>query len=208
MPTPKSKINLHAYHAQVWDFRREVAECWTTPPTQDAIRFAYCESNEALKEYRLLADEMYWIVTDTQNALRVAFNESGDALDQYLRQNASYKRNRTIDVNDDELLNELADTAMMLLTAIGPKLETGYFDHLGYSTINGICTGTGRCLGMVKAKMTKGEMAMMTRVALGTVLMIAEYPNMDLSARLATRLARIKAKHCAGLVETQTAAVA
>lgn len=173
---PLSKINLHALHAQLWAFRREVEECWPTPNTKDALRFAYCEAAESL--------------------------------DQYLRQNASYKRNRTIGVSNEELLNELADCAMMLLTAIGPKMDTGYFDHLGAPSIDAICTGTARCLEMAEGQITKGKLAILTRVALGVVLMIAEYPNMHLSHRLDGRLNRIRAKHCAGQTDTQTAVVA
>jgi hypothetical protein len=93
---------------------------------------------------------------------------------------------------------------MMLLTAVGERVLSFQQDYLGYSTIDGICVGTAKVLEMATPQMGSGRMLTMTSLALGVVALIAEYPGMDLPARLAGRLARIRAKHCALAVVDQT----
>lgn len=133
--------------------------------------------------------EPYWPTPNTEDALLFAFTELGEAIDAHLRTKGDYARNRDKDLS---VLDELADCAMMLLTAVGAnyEIEWQHSDtiprdfHKWDSYIEGM--GLAIKFGHVQWGYTD---AVLTR--------IATHPGMDLPARLDARLERIKAKRLA-----------
>lgn len=86
----------------------------------------------------------YWATPDLLWSLRFAFTEIAEALDAWIRANSNeFSRN-----NEKNLvvIDELADTAIMLLTALGPK--SWVMDKpASYSpTIETVAERIGRCL--------------------------------------------------------------
>lgn len=139
--------------------------------------------------------EPYWPTPDPQDSLRFAFCEAGEALDARLRMNPVYQRNNDpFSAGEEDILNELADTAIMLLTAIGP-------DHPVY-TMNGVpenldvdtlCLWVGNAWSSSRKRMI--EPTRWKNECLSIVTGISKYKNMDLPIRVAARLERIKLNH-------------
>src|SRR5688572_24607360 len=74
-------------------------------------------------EYRELLKE-WWPTPSTRDSARFAVCEACEALDASLRLNEAYARNNAKELSVEA---ELADTLLMLLTAIG-KVPTAYGD--------------------------------------------------------------------------------
>lgn len=131
--------------------------------------------------------EPYWPTPTTDDALLFAFTELGEAVDAHLRSKPEYARNRDKDL---DVLDELADCAMMLLTALedvdGNSLifvrdeEIGSFPELAWNL----------SMAMVK----QADRRSWDSYALFAAGLIVRFPDMDLPARLTARLNRIKAK--------------
>lgn len=151
----KQSINIEKVHALVWNFRALHGAVWPTPDRVDALRFAYCESAEAL--------------------------------DAWLRQQARFNRNRQKSLH---VLDELADTAIMLVTALGFGRQQHTVEREPVS-LDAICGGVAfifRCVGKGFAD------TFIERAIRETVGDIALYPGMDLEARVALRLEGIRAR--------------
>ena len=136
--------------------------------------------------------EPYWPTPNTQDALLFALTELGEAVDADLRTNGDYARNRDKDL---DVLDELADCAMMLLTAMGPKVKlpelwTGdiaYIASMNHAWINYAIEFAG-----VMQVYPAGAWADYNMTLL--LARIATHPGMQLPQRLTARLERIKAK--------------
>ncbi len=134
-----------------------------------------------------------WPTPSREHALLFAFTEAGEAVDAYLRQFGHYARNNERDMS---VAAELADCAMMLLTAMSRPWDEymtravdarvrAYGDHLdmefalcevayqvGQAPANGSLRGVPRALAAILA-----------------------VPGLDLEAELVKRLERIRARH-------------
>lgn len=127
-----------------------------------------------------------WPTPNTQDSIRFAATEAGEALDAYLRTRPEFSRNR---VRDHDELDEWADCAMMLLTAIGPD-----YIYLGERPLP--VSGDPRTRDDLVADVTdmlrsryRSPLFMLRSVG-----SIAVLPDMDLPTRLRRRLARIQAR--------------
>jgi hypothetical protein len=147
--------------------------------------------------------ELYWPTPATVPAARFVVSEIGETVDAFLRQDSQYARNRE---RSPEVLDEMADTAMMILTAMGRNApveewavqwadeEYGLWDV--YEDLDEI----DALVLMVKdfyacavvPHPSPGSLAGFGGLALWR---ISEYPGMDLEARLLRRLDRIFRKH-------------
>lgn len=127
--------------------------------------------------------EHVWPTPTTEDALLFAFTELGEAIDAYLRTKPQYARNNAKDL---DVLDELSDTCLMLLTAMGCDWE-----HTGWSRSERFSDFRWERLisHMAFCVSTADKQAMATLVR-----DIIRYPDMDLPARLTARLERIKAK--------------
>lgn len=137
-----------------------------------------------------------WPAPDLLDSLRFAACEAAEAVDAQLRQNKTYVRNRE---DEASIQDELADCAMMLITAWGPgpRAENGVFNPHRWmlASVHGQDPLVGILLTVTTAlgDYLRGTPCWpMVRLALH---MIANYPDLDLGARVAARLARIEEKH-------------
>lgn len=137
-----------------------------------------------------------WPTPSTQDSLRFAVTEAAEALDALLRRNPIYARNsdREMSVNA-----ELADCAMMLLTAMG-ETWWKFFDERWIDdevthpvTIDLIVRETANAtVDWAEEQRPKTFYRMSASYAL---IDIAIYPGLDLRTELAARLDRIRRKH-------------
>lgn len=139
--------------------------------------------------------ETYWKTPDPADSFRFAYCESGEALDNWIRLNdPDFSRNRVLEVTQEDILDELADTAMMILTALGPeypiKRVTGIPKDL---TLDDLCTWISDAWAAYRRR--KNNQQLWGTMCIGIVQAIADFPEMNLQDRLEKRLARIKAKH-------------
>jgi hypothetical protein len=74
-----------------------------------------------------LRDELepHWSTPSMLDSLRFAFTEAGEAMDAYLRTKGGYKRNHA---KGPDVYGELADCALMLMTAMGNKGQHEPYD--------------------------------------------------------------------------------
>lgn len=126
--------------------------------------------------------EHVWPTPTTEDALLFAFTELGEAVDAHLRSKPEYARNRDKELS---VLDELADCAMMLLTALtmpsfAPNVIVTSLAQMAHLAgfIVAANERRGSCLEQIDM----------------LLFAIATYPGMDLPARLTARLERIKAK--------------
>lgn len=135
--------------------------------------------------------EHVWPTPNTEDALLFAFTELGEAIDAHLRTRDTYARNRDKSL---DVLDELADCAMMLLTALGA--DYGFPDNIernfrhewdSYAMAMGETVFHG-----VNPEPRTAHWWMQD--AWEMLQRIATHPGMDLPARLTARLERIKAK--------------
>lgn len=149
----KRAVEIGRVHTMVWTFRALYGEVWPTPDRMDSLRFALCESAEAM--------------------------------DAWLRGQPHFSRNRAKDLS---VLDELADTAIMLLTALGEVRPADAVESDGLN-LDRICGEVGFILRLAY----KGFARKLIDQKIGvTVAAIARYPEMDLEARIAQRLERIR----------------
>lgn len=121
-----------------------------------------------------------WPTPPRDDAIRFAFTEAGEAMDAWLRLKGGYARNndKTLSVED-----ELADCAMMLLTAAGPRWNEVWIVRYANPepNIDEVLEGVA------------GIFCIRTHIYFA-LAPIAAYPGIDLPARITARLERIKAK--------------
>lgn len=125
-----------------------------------------------------------WPTPNAQDSIRFAATEAGEALDAYLRTRPEFSRNRQ---RDHDELDEWADCAMMLLTAISPD-----YIYLGESPLP--VSGDPRTRDELVADVTdmlryRYQSPLFMLRAVGS---IAVLPGMHLPTRLRSRLARIR----------------
>ena len=130
-----------------------------------------------------------WPTPEPIDALRFALTEAGEAMDAWLRTNPLYRRNneKTLSVHA-----ELADCAMMLLTALGPEIDVAEMS-VEPANLETICLHVAN---ICNDAANYGKLLNHCRWwTCRTVAAIGAYPGMDLPAELTARLARIMQKH-------------
>lgn len=151
----------------------------------------------------------YWPTPPPLDALRYAVTECGEAMDAYLRQHRQGdSRNSERPGSDEALLDELADCAMMLLTAVNlnviPKeiqVENYYLHALVpvRHRIEVLCHDVSAAV--LAARSDDDETSRIyfswIREAIYAARWVETYPGMDLAARLHGRLIRIFERHVA-----------
>lgn len=144
------------------------------------------ESHAIVWRYR---DELQdvWPTPPRDDALRFAVTEVGEAMDAWLRLRGGYARNndKTLSVED-----ELADCAMMLLTAVGPEWAEEWKVALNYPQRN-----LDVIVARVLESLYPGTSQLWLDRALGEIA--AYIGERELPARITARLERIKAKRIA-----------
>ncbi len=136
--------------------------------------------------------EPYWATPDPLNSLRYAFCEAAEAMDAWLRaERPSDSRNNE---RQNDVLDELADCAIMLLTSVQDEYPFGHFRDANGNihepdNLERIAKYIIDCVELEKKQTNFGQKA---RVA---VWRIANYPGMELKQRIQGRLARIAFKH-------------
>jgi len=122
-----------------------------------------------------------WPTPDPQDSLRFAVTEAGEALDASLRQNPAYARNnhRNMSVED-----ELADCAMMLVTANGADYSYAWLPNLAAPDLDLIC------LAVAGALITGDTREAITMIAAH----LHDYYGVSLTERVTARLQRIERK--------------
>ena len=128
-----------------------------------------------------------WPTPEPLDSLRFSFTEAGEAMDAYLRVKGGYARNHA---KEPDVLGELADCAMMLMTALGSDYEFDRWSTAIPSTLEDIGSEIGVTMLMATTKWRYCESPIT-----GTLWAIAQYPGMDLPTELRKRMARIRAKH-------------
>ncbi len=131
--------------------------------------------------------EPYWATPDPLNSLRYAFCEAAEAMDAWLR--AERPEDSRNNERQNNVLDELADCAIMLLTVI-PGLNSLYShyemdDYTG--NLHSICFHVSRLLN------DANDIVYFKFVTV--ISLIANYPGMELKQRIQGRLERIVKKH-------------
>lgn len=116
-PNEQTVAVLAGAYKTLWEYRAKLEKVWPTPETRDAFRFAGTEAGEAGAAMQLQAMVLASEFAFFGEAIMLSFSEATQALDYQLRENARYARNRE---RTGAVLEELADCAMMLLTALPP----------------------------------------------------------------------------------------
>lgn len=143
--------------------------------------------------------ESVWPTPSTEDALLFAFTELGEAVDAYLRSKSEYARNRDKDLS---VLDELADCAMMLLTALGSGWEFKKPQRRRAYIMSDTMWGDmmWSLASMIDCSDEYRESVAWRYDADRILCKVATVPGMDLPARLTARLERIKAKRLAAVV--------
>ena len=136
--------------------------------------------------------EPYWATPDPLNSLRYAFCEAAESMDAWLR--AERPNDSRNNERQNDVLDELADTAIMLLTAVEEGEPFVHFrDPNGNiydsSNLERIAKYITECFLSAKQEANSNNKI---RVC---VWRIANYPGMELKQRIQGRLARIAFKH-------------
>lgn len=165
---------------------------------------------QAHAELWAFRDEMgdYWPTPDTLDALRFAVTEAGEALDAWMRANRpQYARNRERLDYGEAVLDELADCAMMLLTAAGCNhaVDTWWNDKPFSWDVDTITKNVVDQLFGFPGDKSK-EFTDFADDCVWVTWGIATYPGMDLLPRLQSRYARIRAKNKPNPVQAAYAA--
>jgi hypothetical protein len=149
------------------------------------------ECHRIVWQYRAELKDV-WPTPTTEDALLFALTELGEAVDAHLRSKPQYVRNRDKDLS---VLDELADCAMMVLTAIGPDLFYNSWSRTYHARS---WRSLNAALNFIIKESEWEDDVVLTQadrnVAATLVRDIATYPGMDLPSRLTARLERIKAK--------------
>lgn len=157
--------------------------------TLDTLR----ECHRIVWQYRRELEEV-WPTPDRIDALRFCATETAEAIDAELRLNSAYARNRDKDLS---VQDELCDALMMALTAVKGDMLPWTLDSLSASWQVDARQASLTLLNLMAAELAHraGPPATVNPWDVwGLVYAIAEYPGMDLPARLTARLERIKAK--------------
>lgn len=130
--------------------------------------------------------ESVLIPVPRDHAILFALTELGEAADAELRTMPQYARNHSKDLN---MLDELADFAFDLLTAMGPEprvtdIGVGTMTHTWQEYVTGIAGVMQMTPGSAWADYNLTQL----------LARIATHPGMDLPTRLTARLERIRAK--------------
>jgi len=134
----------------------------------------------------------HWPTPSVKDALRFAYTEAGEMLDAQIRLNPTYKRNSFETPNPEKVLNELADVAIMLVTAVGQE----YNVIAGVSAIDADLDVIARWVSKVWDTQSRPSGKDQWRSdACFLVNAISRYPDVNLIDRVQARLDRIKAKH-------------
>lgn len=145
----------------------------------------------------------WWATPTILDAIRFAGTEAFEAVDALLRCNTNYARNNE---RQQDILEELADCAMMLLTALGPDYEfrpmNVTYSNPSEEYLDWIAGDVGASLAAYKRweAITRKHGRDANRhiyeegilLALG---FIVNYPGMDLVPMIDARLERIRRKH-------------
>ena len=147
--------------------------------------------------------EPYWATPDPLNSLRYAFCEAAEAMDAWLR--AERPNDSRNNERQNDVLDELADCAIMLLTAV-----TNYGYRLTLPTSKDIHVANAPySVDIVSCRVSdlleeyshaaffnssRNNYSM--EMSIGNILnIIANYPGMELKQRIQGRLERIVKKH-------------
>jgi hypothetical protein len=128
-----------------------------------------------------------WPTPPPIDALAFAVTEAGETIDAELRTRGGYARNN---VKDPDFYGEMADWALMLLTALGPDCD---IDHWSVQ-VPSVLPDMNYETAFVYWYLASNGLLDVSRVV-GIVHAVAAYPGMDLPAELDRRMARIRAKH-------------
>jgi len=129
-----------------------------------------------------------WASPTQADCLRYSVTEAGEALDAWLRlHRQGDARNHFKPAVASRVLAELADCAMMLLSAVGPEWGDDWRDFDVFTSLDDICGFVGVLL-FDRIEMDPHEI-------LHIVSGIARYPGMNLETELDARLVKIRAKH-------------
>lgn len=130
-----------------------------------------------------------WPTPEPDDALAFAVTEVGEAVDAQLRLNPLYKRNSDREM---DMYDELADVAMMLLTALGREWEPyEYFKGYPPSCLSEVATAVATAWN--DALKDFGDWIVTAENALLGIINVVG-PDV-LHAQLGENLERIKAKH-------------
>ena len=135
--------------------------------------------------------EPYWATPDPLNSLRYAFCEAAEAMDAWLR--AERPNDSRNNERQNDVLDELADCAIMLLTAYPEGIDDAniYFQDYDFM-IELISKYISTAIVRMAAGGTWASHASEIEDA---ICFIANYPGMELKQRIQGRLARIAFKH-------------
>ena len=176
----------------------QIGEAYVTGTSTQAEELQKCHA--LVWRYRGEMAE-YWPTPPRTHALEFAVSEIGEAFDARMRTHPDYARNNARDVDE---LDEWADTAMMLLTALGPEWTDAHSFAADRAASYGLPL-IGRDIFEAlrinemhtKDYTTLGRTRLVDRHimdALWGISTIAGLQGEGLRARLAQRLERIKAK--------------
>jgi NTP pyrophosphatase (non-canonical NTP hydrolase) len=142
-----------------------------------------------------------WQTPPPQDSLRYACTEAGEAMDAWLRaQRPDDGRNTT---RQRDLLAELADCAIMLLSAVPAfeRLSLPATVAPGAVSIDGLAATVGAAVGLFaeEEKRTQDGAAERAYMLIGEGLMLVDrYPGMALRHEVTKRLQRLLRKHLDG----------
>lgn len=145
------------------------------------------------------ANSEFWPTPDTEGSLMYAFTEIGEAVSAYMRlEHPDHKRN-----NDHEstLWEELADTAIMLLTALGDTHPDDDGDKIDDPMFPMELRLRSIAFGIMELLAGEGRYS----TVLIALRLIETFPDMDLEAEIGKRLDRIYEKHVKHAYEGQEA---
>jgi len=130
--------------------------------------------------------EPYWATPDPLNSLRYAFCEAAEAMDAWLRQSRpDDSRNNE---RENDVLDELADCAIMLLTAMGQNVSP----HISFKSNS---RGDIGFLGYKVAELLNSWFYSSTTEYIDTIAIISNYSGMELKQHIQGRLEKIVKKH-------------
>lgn len=133
----------------------------------------------------------HWATPEPMDCLRYAFCEAGEAMDAWLRQQRPGD-SRNNERNPD-VLDELADCAIMLLSAVGDVNWEGWNQELYDINVDDLPHVFHLIFYSAHASGLDG--ADLIDNCLFTTEQISNYEGMDLEARVAHRLFKIANKH-------------
>lgn len=137
-------------------------------------------------------NQKHWPTPNPSDSLRFAFTEAGEALDAQLRLISIYKRNNSKTPDQQKVLDELADVAIMLATAVGLEYNVIAGTTGVDASLDVICRWVSKVWDVFERGRNNGSWRSDACFLINT---IARYPDLDLIERVESRLLRIKAKH-------------